>query len=272
VRADAQRERARALEDLGQLTQAEQAYRAAAALRPDDWSVHNQLGAFLLASGRLLEARAAFARVTELAPDNVQGWNNLGSVAYAEDDFAEARRAWETSIGIAGSATAWSNLGTLAFFQGRYADAARAFEEAVKARENDHRLWANLAAARYWAPERRADARPAYEKVLELAERERRITPADGRLLARIATAHAFLDQPKEARAAMMEAVARAPGDGRVLFAAAVVFEHLGRRERALWYLRQALAAGYSRREVLAAPSLAALREDPQFKAIPPPS
>jgi serine/threonine-protein kinase len=263
--ADAHREKGRVLEETGAFDTAEQAYRKAMELRPNDWSAHNQLGGFLLTRGRYAEAGRVFLHVTELAPDNVQGWNNLGSAEYGQDRLQEARRAWETSVRIEPSGTAHSNLGALAFFEGRYAEAARAFEEAVKARDRDHRLWLNLGSALYWAPGEREKARPAFEKALELAERERAVTPRDGRLLVRIATAQAMLGRAQEARTVLAEALALAPQDARVMFAAGEIHEQLGQREQALRWIASALAAGYSPREVERSPSLARLRADPRF-------
>jgi serine/threonine-protein kinase len=264
--ADAHREKARALEDLGEFASAEDAYRKATALRPNDWSSHNQLGAFLLARGRHPEARAVFVRVTELAPDNVQGWNNVGTAEYGQDHLEEARRAWEASARITPNATASSNLGTLAFFQGRYADAARAFEEAVAARPSDHRLWANLGAALHWAPGERAKAAAAYRTALELEEKERAVTPHDGRLLSRIATAQGMLGRIEDARGTLAEALALAPQDPRVLLTAAEFHEARGERAQAIRWVVAALKAGQLRREVDASPWLAGLRADPRFK------
>jgi serine/threonine-protein kinase len=234
--------------------------------------VHNQLGRFLLARGRHAEAQAAFRRITELAPDNVQGWNNLGSAAFAQDQLDEARRSWEMSLAIAPNATAASNLGYLAFFQGRYADAVPAFREALKTRDKDHRLWANLAAALYWAPGQREQAAAAYAQALELAEGERRVTPRDGRLLSRMAILQAMLGRATEARGLIAQALELAPQDARVMFAAGEVYEKLGDRARALRFVSAALEAGYSPREVASAPQFAQLRADPSFKAPPPPA
>jgi serine/threonine protein kinase/Flp pilus assembly protein TadD len=273
LNADAHRERARALLDLREFERAEEAYRKATALRPQDWSVHQQLGRFLYARGRHAEARQAFARVTELAPDNVLGWNNLGSAAFAQDELEEARRAWEASLAIAPNATAASNLGTLAFFQGRYAEAARLFQEALKTRPSDNRLWANLGAALYWAPGMREQARAAYEQAVELAEQERQVNPRDGNLHARIATSLAMLGRGREAKAAIAEALAAAPQDAHVMFAAALVHEQLGDRDGALRWVSSAMAAGYPARELAATPLLSRLRDDPRFKsAVPAPS
>jgi tetratricopeptide (TPR) repeat protein/tRNA A-37 threonylcarbamoyl transferase component Bud32 len=264
--ADAHRERARALEDLGELRKAEEAYRQAVQLRPNDWNVFTQLGGFLNARGRFAEARDAFTRVTQLTPDNTSGWNNRGSMELALGNPEAARRDWETSLGIAPTGTAYSNLGTLAFFDGRYAEAARHLEEAVKARPNDHRLWANLGAARYWAPGEREKAGAAYRRAVELAEREREMNPRNAALLARLADSYAMLGQAREARAALAQALSLAPQDTRVMFTAGETYEQLGDRDLAIRWVAAALAAGHSRREIDRAPGLAGVRADARFK------
>ena len=264
--ADAHRERARALEDLGEMAKAEAAYREAVRLRPNDWSALNQLGGFLAARGRAAEAREAFARVTSLTPDNTSGWNNLGSMERALGNLEAARRDWETSLSIAPTGTAYSNLGTLAFFEGRYTEAARHLEEAVKARPNDHRLWANLGSALYWAPGERDKAAAAYRRAVELGERERDLNPRNAPCCPACRDSYAMLGRGQDARAAIAEALSLAPQDTRVKLTAAEVYEQLGDRDLAIRWAAAALAAGHSRREVDGAPGLAGLRADPRFK------
>jgi Flp pilus assembly protein TadD len=236
---------------------AEEAYRQAVRLRPNDWSAFNQLGAFLNGRRRFEEAREAFARVTQLTPDNTKGWNNLGSMELALGNAEAARRDWETSLGIAPTSTAYSNLATLAFFDGRYAQAARYLEEAVKASPNDRRAWANLGAALSWAPGERETAPAAYRRAVELAEQERKLNPRNASLLARLSDCYAMLGRAREARAALAEALSLAPQDAQVMFNAGEVYEHLGDRELAIRWTAAAQAGGHPRREIEGSPGLA---------------
>jgi hypothetical protein len=53
-----------------------------------------------------------------------------------------------------------------------------------------------------------------------------------------------------------------------ILFRAAIVHEQAGRRSEALRHLKAALGAGFSAREVVSAPPLRALRQDPEIAEI----
>jgi tetratricopeptide (TPR) repeat protein len=64
------------------------------------------------------------------------------------------------------------------------------------------------------------------------------------------------------------EAQRLAPGDGFVLFRAALVYEQAVMRERALKALEACLKAGYSIEEIEKAPPLADLRKDERYRRL----
>lgn len=72
-------------EEAGDLEEAEQAYRRAAALCPIDATPHFNLGNVLLARGRLEAAAERFLHATTLEPCHARAWFNL---AHIEDSFS----------------------------------------------------------------------------------------------------------------------------------------------------------------------------------------
>ncbi len=68
---EAYRELGRSYERVGDLDEAEAAYRAATALNAGDWSTWNSLGTFLMIQGRYEEALASFERAAELATPEI---------------------------------------------------------------------------------------------------------------------------------------------------------------------------------------------------------
>ena len=83
------------LEDDGDRTGAERAYRDALARSPS-WSVpHYNLGLLCKYQGRWQESLAFNQQAAALAPDDEAAWWNLGIAATALGDWAEARRAWK---------------------------------------------------------------------------------------------------------------------------------------------------------------------------------
>jgi tetratricopeptide (TPR) repeat protein len=266
--ADAVRGRARALERLGREEEAEAAYREAVDRQPGYWSHHNHLGAFLWRRGRYPEAEACFRRVIELVPDNARGHSNLGGLLATMGRDDEAVVSLRRSLELRPNYAAASNLATLEFNHRRYAEAARHFETALALDDRDYRLWRNLAAACYWAPGRRGDARAAYRRAAELAEAAREIDPLDADLLAQLADCYAMLGEPDRARAALRAALDLGGGDVQVMAAAASVYETLGSREDALLCLSRAFEKGFPRDLIESDPGLVDLRDDPRYKAL----
>src|SRR5207249_2581792 len=107
-------------------------------------------------------------------------------------------------------------------------------------------VWANLAAAYYWAPGERDKAGAAYARALALAQQESLVNPRSAALLLRMADCQSMLKHAAEARALVERALGMAE-DATTRFRAGVVYEQLGDRGRALDLIGKALALGYPR-------------------------
>ena len=175
---------------------------------------------------------------------------------------------WERSLAIRPTFSAASNLGTHYFGGAQYAEAARAFERAVALAPNDLRLWRNLGAALYWAPGERDRSRAAYEKVVILADAERKVNPRQPAVVAQLADAHAMLGAKSEALTAAAAVERLGVPDGETAFMLAGVYEHLGDRVAALSWLKQALDRGYQLETIERSPTMAELRKDARYKPL----
>jgi hypothetical protein len=83
-----------ALEDEGDATRAEEAYRAAIAQKPA-WSVpYYNLGLMCKYQSRWQESLEFNRTAAALAPEDEAAWWNLGIAATALENWSEARRAW----------------------------------------------------------------------------------------------------------------------------------------------------------------------------------
>ena len=268
VSSDGYRELGRAYEEMKRLPDAEATYRKAIEARPDDWLAFNTLGSFFLARSRWSEAEGAFKHVMELTPDNTRAYNNLGATYFRMGRPDDAATMWERSTAIRPTYAAASNLGSLYYSRGRYTDAARAFERAVNLSPNDRRLWRNLGAALYWAPDERAKAKDAYAKAVELAEAERRVNPRNPSLLAELADSYSMLGHRSEALDAAAAVERLGSGDASAMFNVASAYEQVGERGLALKWLDKAIAAGYARDAIERSPGLAELRRDARFASL----
>ncbi|MGH9804848.1 MAG: tetratricopeptide repeat protein, partial [Candidatus Acidiferrales bacterium] len=264
--AQAYRGLAAAQERLGKAAEAERTYRRAIELRPGDWAGYNALGVFYYRRGRYPQAGGMFEKVVALTPDNARGWSNLGGVYHLMGRADEAIAAYRRSIAVEPTSSAYSNIGTVEFFRHNYAASARAFEKAVELRPNQYLYWGNLADAYYFAPGERPKAEAAYRRALALAEEELRVNPRDPGALASLAHYRAKTGQAGPALEAAERALALAPDDMNVVFYAALVYEALGRSQRALELLRRAKEQGYSPLEIENHPELQALRQRPEFQ------
>ncbi len=75
----------------------------------------------------------------------------------------------------------------------------------------------------------------------------------------------AKLNDAEAARGSVERVTAKGELNPDLLFRAAVIWELIGKRDRALMSLSQAIQRGYSREQVSKEPELAALRKDPRF-------
>jgi tetratricopeptide (TPR) repeat protein len=174
------------------------------------------------------------------------------------------------SLALRPSHRAAANLGSIEWSHARFAEAARAYEQAVEQDAGDYRVWRGLGLSYYWAPGEKPKAREALSRAAELAEKQLAVNPKNALLLVELADCHAYLENAPRARELLKRALALAPDDVEVQYAAAAAYELLGERELALRWIRRALDSGYPLARVEGDPGLAALRSDPGFPRIPP--
>ena len=126
-------------------------------------------------------------------------------------------------------------------------------------------VWANLAEAYAWSnqPQKAASA---YERELDLVERNAVLRPQDAALLSELATLYAHRQLPEKARMNLAKALALAPDDSAVLINAAEASEVLGSRNEAIHYVNQGLAKGFSLDDLKKRYALQALLADSSFK------
>ena len=78
--------------------QALQAFKKAAALQPENFSVQNSLAEIMLAEGRTKEAIRRFRAILTADRTQVDVWINLGLAYAIAGNCDEARRAWKTAL------------------------------------------------------------------------------------------------------------------------------------------------------------------------------
>jgi serine/threonine-protein kinase len=235
-----------AFEKLGRKAEAEQTFRKAIALRPQYWAGYGWLGIFYFRYGRYDEAAQMFRQVVALAPDSFQGYYDLGGVYAQMGDFSKAVPILERSLAIRPTDSGYTNLGTAQFFLHRYREATANFERAVRMLPASYIGWRNLGDGYYWTPGMRAKASAAYRKAIELAQASLKVNPRDAYAYEIVAIAQAMTGHEQSASRAIQQALALAPADPDVSYAAAIVYTQAGDRDQGMKLLKKALAEGQS--------------------------
>lgn len=254
-----------AYEKLGQGSDAEQTYRRAIELRPQYWASYNYLGGYYFKNAKYDAAREMFSQVVSLAPDSVRGYSNLGAVYFSQDQDVAAVAAFEKSLSIRPQYEAAMNLGAVYFYQGNFEGAAAAYRRAVSLDDRGYIQWANLGAALEWTRDSNG-SHEAYAHARDLAGERLKVNPRDARVLMDLAKYNGEFGFKDPALTFLQRSLAISPNDPKLMFDAAVVFEHvLQRRDDALLWLGRAVAQGYSSKEIDRGPTLKELRKDPRF-------
>ncbi len=255
-------------EKQGDVAGADSTFARAARLRPTDWLVHAQRGAFYSRHDRLPEALECFQRVVALTPDDARGYANVGAVLQLMGRTDEAVRAYERSIAVRPNYPAYTNLATLYRSEDRLADAIRTYRTALRLDDHDYRVWGSLAASLAATPERGASTDSAYRRAIALGESELAVNPKGALTLANLAQYHAAIGEKGEARRCLTDALKLSPADPEVLVYAAAVHETLKERAFALEMVRRGVKAGCTIDRWRRDPAMRGLVADPEFQRI----
>ena len=154
---------------------------------------------------------------------------------------------------------AFNNLGTAYFHAARYPEAGEAYRKALGLDGKDPIVWGNLGFVYARTAGKTDDARQAFAKAIELGEAQRKENPRDAAVASHLALFYAKSGQPSLALARIDTAIALLPKSPDIHAAAAEVYELLGRRDKALESVREALALGYTRNRLERNPELTKL-------------
>jgi serine/threonine protein kinase/tetratricopeptide (TPR) repeat protein len=259
---------AKAYESSDNNPEAELIYKRAIELKPDYWAGYNDLGTFYYRHSRYEDAINQFKEVTKLTPNNYRGYNNLGGIYYLLERWPDAQEMFEKSLKVRKSYNTYSNLGTLYYIEGKYDKAAKMYEEALKINNNDYLTWGNLAAAYFEIPMEKEKAISTYKTAISLAKKKLEINPNDPEVISNLAGYYADTGDSLKAINMITKAVNKSPDNELVMYRAATTYEILGNRKKALYWIGQAIAKGYSRSEIERQPELKGLIADQRYKEL----
>jgi len=257
-----------AFEKRKQSARAEESFRMAASVAPDDWRYHQRLGVFLFRAGRVTEAVGPFETSVRLSPGNAEAASNLGAALHATGRYEEAAASYQRSLEAGPSARGFSNLGTLLYFLGRYSESAEAFERAIRMDAASYLRWGNLGDAYRWIPGAQQKSRDAYQQAIRLVREDLAGKPEEPNLQSSLGI---YLARSGDKPGALAQLTAIRHSDAlkpSVLFKLGLIHELCGDRTNALDRIEQALRGGYSAKDVQSEPDFHSLRKDARYQRI----
>ena len=219
--------------------EAAELYKQVIAAQPGYFQPRLELGVFYYFRGMYAEAEAELSRAIVIAPQLAQARQNLAAVLVDTGQYTRAEQELQQALTFERTADTLAGMGSLLAYQGRHAESAYHYEQAVALGPEDYLLLSNLADS-YRRTGRGNDAHATYAKALAAALRELNLNPSDAYTRSYIAYLHARLGHGAAAEREIRAAIAAAPGNGKVLKRAILLFHALGRGEEALAFWRAA--------------------------------
>jgi len=268
---EAYRELARSYQRVGNLDEAENAFRAATALRANDWANWNALGTYLMIQGRYEDALSAFERAAELAPPEiVQPKHQLATYHLHRGRFDDAIDAFERIPEASRGPGLASNLATAYFFSDRpdkWEQAEKNYLLAVRLNPRDAMYQANLGDL-YAAVDRREEAQERYLLARSLIEERIEADPGNPALLSEFADYSAKGGDCETALSLTDELRKMLPDTGPSAHQLAYIFAMCGEEEDAMAAIRRALELGETAEMIRQEDEFRALHARPEFMAL----
>ncbi len=250
---DARHAEARQLARRGAIDEALAIFAELAAAHPDEPSVHNDHGYWLLVADRYDEARVEFERALALSPNDATIELNLGTVHLRMGQPSQAERRYTRALSLRASyGRARIALATLLLERRDLAGAERVIRPAAESGSNTERARAlRILGQAELGLGRRDDAERDFARAIERA-------PAEPELRLRIAEAYMRTHAPGDvdrAIAVLNEATSIAPDVASIQYAIGRAFERAGDGTAAERAYKRALSLDpghhYARRRLL---------------------
>ena len=259
---------ASAYESAGRIGEAEATYRRSIALRSEYWRSYYNLARYYVFRGMNDSAAAQAAIAESLSPAATLPYESIGSLYAFMGRFDRAKDLLERALAIEPSYVSLSNLGAIYQMEGQSQKSIGLYERALAINDKDYRVWSSLAGMYKMLPDGQPKARSAYERAIELAERNHEINPREPDLICYLADCYLQIGRREKAVAMAREAVQIAPDNVEVMVRAGLIFEESGDREQALTLIGTAVRRGYAVDRIKATEELRQLVADPRFDSI----
>jgi eukaryotic-like serine/threonine-protein kinase len=234
--------------------------------RPNYWVTYNVLGDSLDKQGRFQDAILAFRAATVAAPASALPWSNLGSEYLQIGNFTKAVECLKKSVALDPSLPiAAANTSLALRYQRKYQEALPFALKAVQLNPADDANWLELGDCYISLPNREKDARNAYRRAAEEAERHLQSDNTNGPVWMVLALYNVKSGKPQDALSLIQKAESFGADDMDSQLYKARTLELLGKREQALDTLAICFRRGASSLQIEPFPDMQSLRKDPRY-------
>ncbi len=252
---------------LNRWTDAEEAYRRVLQERPNSWVTYNELGNTLHEEGKYKEAIQAYRDAAVAAPGSALAWCNLGCEYLQIGDFVKAIESLKKSLAVKPNFDKADSGTSLALrFQGKYEEALPFALKAAEINPADDTNWLELGDCYSSLPNRNNEAKRAYMRAAQEAQRQLQTDPTNGPAWMLLALYQVKSGNSKNALASIEKAESFGADDVDSQFYKARIFELLGKRDEALATLAVCFRRGATALQIVPFPDLQSLRKDPRYR------
>ncbi len=254
--------------EMNQLARAEEMFRRVLKARPNYWLAYNELGTVFETDGKYTEALQAYRTANLAQPKNALPLSNMGSVLIKLGRLDEAKESLQKSLGLKPIAWAAANMAWVFRVEGRSGEALPYGLKAVELDSTDEQNWLELGACYDALAGYRRQAREAYGRAAQEAERHLQIDASDGPSWMRMALCQAKSGKPDDALATARKAESMGATELDSQIFKTQILELANQREEALGVLAGCFRQGATRVQIASIADLQSLRGDPRYLAI----
>ena len=254
---------------LNRWTDAEQSFNRVLQERPNYWLAYHELAAAFYEQGKYQQAIEKFRAATLAAPGNSWAFANLGAAYLEIGDFEQATDSLKKSLALNPSDDlATVNTSFALRSEGKPVEALLYAQKAVQLNPTEDTNWLELGECYSSLRNRENDAKAAYLRAAQEAERHFRTDPTDGASLMLLALYRVKSGAHQNTLSLIKKAeLLKAEDINSQLFKARIL-ELLGKRDEALATLAVCFREGATSLQFASFPDMESLRRDPRYREI----
>ncbi len=254
---------------LNRWSDAERSYHRVLDARPNSWVTYNQLGAALDAQGKYPEAIQAFRDASIAAPRSAMALSNLGAEYLQTGEFAKATEVLKKSLSLDPTFDAAASNAALAFrSQGKPQDGLPFALKSVELNPGNDLNWLELGDCYSSIPNRGTDAKGAYLRAAQEAQKQLQTDPTNGPAWMLLALYQVKSGELRNAPGLIVKAESLGASDIDSQLYKARFLEMLGKRSEALSALGACFHRGANAFQVASFPEMQSLQKDPHYREL----